>query len=209
MTARSNKNRTTKHKNVTRVDQPSKNTHGFNVRIQWKGELYTKFFSDNVCGDRLSALHDAIEWRDATEKSIGKPHTSRQVVGLSSRNKTGVIGVRRRKRGSTEVYEATWITDEGKVGRTTYSIARHGERKAFKLAVKARTEHEAKRQLTPIEEVHANRSTARPRKPKQGAEPLQDIPMPATPSPVLPPEWNEMPDWPELEQIRKRKSASA
>ncbi|MBC8164043.1 MAG: AP2 domain-containing protein [Roseiflexaceae bacterium] len=206
MTARSIKSRTTKHKNITRVDQPSKNTHGYNVRIQWKGQLYTKFFSDNVCGDRLSALHDAIEWRDSTEKVIGKPHTSRQVVGLSARNKTGVIGVRRRKRGSTEVYEATWITDEGKVGRTTYSIARHGERKAFKLAVKARTEHEAKRQLTPIEEVHANR-TMRPREVN-----LITAPQPVTLAPLTPalaPEWGDMPDWPELEQIRQRKSASA
>lgn len=204
MTVQNAKNRTTKHKNVTRVDQPSKNTHGFNVRIQWKGELHTKFFSDNVCGDRLSALHDAIEWRDATEKTIGKPHTTRQVVGLSSRNKTGVIGVRRRQRGNTEVYEATWITDEGKVGRTTYSITRHGERKAFKLAVKARMEHESKRQLTPIEEVRTNR-TSRPKRPVE-LKPQPEVIM-AEPIAPVQPEWNDLPDWPELTQMLKHKRA--
>ena len=206
MAIRSSKSRTTKHKNVTRVDQPSKNTHGFNVRIQWKGQLHTKFFSDNVCGDRLSALHDAIQWRDATEKSIGKPHTTRQVIGLSSRNKTGVIGVRRRKRGNTEVYEATWITDEGKVGRTTYSIARHGERKAFKLAVKARTEHESKRQMTSMEEVHTNRVTRTTRQPKPSADAPQDAPQPEQPQTPEASPWNDLPDWPELEKLFKHRS---
>ena len=204
MTAQSQKNRTTKHKNVTRVDQPSKNTHGYNVRIQWKGQLYTKFFSDNVCGDRLAALHDAIEWRDMTEKTIGKPHTTRQVVGLSARNKTGVIGVRRRKRGNTEVYEATWITDEGKVGRTTYSIARHGDRKAFKLAVKARMEHESKRQLTPIEEVHTNRTSRPKQQPAPAEAPEIVIVEPIVPAQT---EWNDLPDWPELTQMFKQKRA--
>lgn len=203
MTARPNKNRTTKHKNITRVDQPSKNTHGYNVRIQWKGQLHTKFFSDNVCGDRLAALHDAIQWRDTTEKQIGKPHTTRQVVGLSARNKTGVIGVRRRKRGNTEVYEATWITDEGKVGRTTYSIARHGERKAFKLAVKARMEHESRRQLTPIEEVRENRVQVDKRLPQP--ESLKEVTVPALPQESR---WDDMPDWPELDQLLKQKRPS-
>lgn len=206
MAIRSSKSRTTKHKNVTRVDQPSKNTHGFNVRIQWKGDLHTKFFSDNVCGDRLSALHDAIQWRDATEKSIGKPHTTRQVIGLSSRNKTGVIGVRRRKRGNTEVYEATWITDEGKVGRTTYSIARHGERKAFKMAVKARTEHESKRQMTSMEEVQTNRVTRTSRQPKPAADAPQDVPQPELPQAPEASPWNDLPDWPELEKLFKHRS---
>lgn len=207
MTARSNKNRTTKHKNITRVDQPSKNTHGYNVRIQWKGQLHTKFFSDNVCGDRLAALHDAIQWRDTTERAIGKPHTSRQVVGLSARNKTGVIGVRRRKRGNTEVYEATWITDEGKVGRTTYSIARHGERKAFRLAVKARTEHEAQRQHTTMEEVEANRMTRSKRQSTGAGESLKEIEVSGPPS--APAEnWDELPDWPELQQMMHQKRAS-
>lgn len=207
MTARSSKSRTTKHKNITRVDQPSKNTHGYNVRIQWKGQLHTKFFSDNVCGDRLSALHDAIEWRDATEKTIGKPHTTRQVVGLSARNKTGVIGVRRRKRGNSEVYEATWITDEGKVGRTTYSIARHGERKAFRLAVKARTEHEARRQHTTMEEVEANRTTRAKRQPAEASEPLKEIAVSGSPSAPAE-DWTDLPDWPEFQQLVQQRRTS-
>ncbi len=198
--------RTTRHKNITRVDQPSKNTHGYNVRIQWKGQLYCKFFSDNVCGDRLAALHDAISWRDATEKAIGKPHTSRQVVGLSSRNTTGVIGVRRRKRGNTEVYEATWVTEEGKVGRTTYSIARHGERRAFKLAVRARTKHEEQRQRTPI--VDENPKVARsPKKQKivaleQVVGQLEPVVQMETFSFTTAP--LELPDWPELADLLKK-----
>jgi hypothetical protein len=43
--------RTTKHKNITRIDHPAKRTHGYNVRVAWKGEKHGKFFSDRIYGD--------------------------------------------------------------------------------------------------------------------------------------------------------------
>lgn len=141
--------RTTRHKNITRIDHPAKHTHGYNVRITWKGEKYGKFFSDTVYGDRLGALSAAIDWRDATERMIGKPRTEHQVVGWHSHSTTGVVGVRRRKRGNIEIYEATWTIAPGKLGRTSYSIARHGEKKAFKLAKRARMLHEKLRWHSP------------------------------------------------------------
>jgi hypothetical protein len=143
--------RTTRHKNITRIDHPAKRTHGYNVRIAWKGEKYGKFFSDRVYGDRLGALSAAIDWRDKTERKIGKPRTEHQVVGWHSRNNTGVVGVRRRKRGNVEVFEATWIsrTDKRKRVTTCFSIARHGEKKAFKLALRARQNGERVRWSAP------------------------------------------------------------
>src|SRR5262245_52059340 len=74
------KARKLKHKNLTRIDHPAKRTHGYFVRIQWKGERRAKFFSDGVYGDRLAALDAALEWRNATEAELGKPRTDRQVV---------------------------------------------------------------------------------------------------------------------------------
>jgi hypothetical protein len=140
-----------RHKNITRVDHPKKGTHGYNVRIQWAGERRSRFFSDAVYGDRLGALDAAIEWRNTTEKELGKPRTDRFIVG-ASRTSTGVVGVRRRKRGSTEVFEATWVTPRGKIRRTSYSIARHGERRALQKAQKARMLHERERLLAPSDE---------------------------------------------------------
>lgn len=133
--------KTTKHKNITRIDHPAKRTHGYNVRVSWQGQKYGKFFSDRKHGDRLAALDTAIAWRDQTERQIGKPRTEHQVVGWHSRNNTGVVGVRRRMRGKVEVFEATWIArEDGKRFRRTtcFSIARHGEKRAYKLALRAR-----------------------------------------------------------------------
>jgi len=145
------KARKLKHKNLTRIDHPAKRTHGYFVRIQWKGERRAKFFSDGVYGDRLAALDAALEWRNTTEVELGKPRTDRQVVGLV-RSSTGIPGVRRRKEGHTEYYEATWVTTVGKQGRTRFSIARHGEKRALQQARKARQLHEKQRHHTPPRE---------------------------------------------------------
>ena len=151
--------RTTRHKNITRIDHPAKRTFGYNVRVAWKGQKYGKFFSDRVFGDRLAALAAAIEWRDEMERKIGKPRTEHQVVGWHSRNNTGTVGVRRRRRGNIEVFEATWISRvDGRRRRTTcYSIARHGEKKAFKLALRARLNGERMRWSTPRVRKDASR----------------------------------------------------
>ncbi len=83
------------------------------------------------------------------EKAICKPRSENQIVGFHSRNNTGTAGVRKRLRGNVEVYEATWIVrdEDGKRKRRTtcYSIARHGEKKAFRLALKARQQGERAR----------------------------------------------------------------
>jgi len=140
--------RSVKHKNITRVDHPASHTHGYIVRIQWRGERRSKFFSDGVYGDRLGALVEAIEWRNATEKELGKPRTERQVLGIVYTS-SGIPGVRKRREGHTEYYEATWATTAGKQRRTKYSIARHGEKRALQLAIKARREGERARLRMP------------------------------------------------------------
>ncbi len=145
------KKRTVKHKNITRIDHPAKRTYGYFVRIQWNGERRSKFFSDGVYGDRLAALAAALEWRDSTEAVMGKPRTERVVVG-KIRSATGVPGVRRRKEGNTEYYEATWVTTVGKQGRTRFSIARYGEKRALQKARKVRQQREKERHHTPAYE---------------------------------------------------------
>ncbi|MFN8477842.1 MAG: AP2/ERF family transcription factor [Kouleothrix sp.] len=48
----------------------------------------------------------------------------------------------RRRENHTEYYEATWLNPEGRVRRTRFSIAKHGERKALRLAMAARQRNE-------------------------------------------------------------------
>jgi hypothetical protein len=143
--------KTTRHKNITRIDHPAKRTYGYNVRVAWKGKKYGKFFSDGVYGDRLGALAAAIEWRDSTEKKIGKPRTEHQVIGFNSRNKTGYTGIRRMKRGDKDYLEVSWVVygDRPRKTATAYSITKHGEKKALKLAIRARKRGEQLRWHAP------------------------------------------------------------
>jgi photosystem II stability/assembly factor-like uncharacterized protein len=135
----------TRHKNISRLDYPPKRMRGYWVRIQWQGEKHAKFFSDHFYGDALAALDAAKEWRNATEKAIGKPRTERLVIGAARASNTGVLGVRRLKENHTEYFEATWVAESGKMGRTRFSIAKHGEKKALRYAIKARQLHERER----------------------------------------------------------------
>lgn len=140
--------RATRHKGITRVDYPPKKTYGYMVRVAWKGEIHQKFFSDKRCGDRLAALGAAIEWRNQKEIEIGKPRTERMVFGKPAGDNPAV-GVARRRENTTDYYEATWLSPEGRVQRTRFSIGKHGERKALRLAMAARQKHERIRHRTP------------------------------------------------------------
>lgn len=141
--------KTTRYKNITRIDHPPKRTHGFFVRVRWKGQNRSRFFSDKKHGDRLSALGAAIEWRDATEQELGKPRTERLVIGQPRSSNTGVVGVRRRTEGHTEYMEATWVNEQGTLSRTRFSVARYGVKGALRRAQKAREQNERARWKTP------------------------------------------------------------
>jgi hypothetical protein len=141
--------KTTKHKGITRIDHPAKRTFGYFVRVTWNKQRRSKFFSDSVYGDRLAALSVALEWRNEAERELGKPRTERQVIGVS-RTSTGIVGVRRTLKDGRDVYEATW-RDGNRIRRTSYSIAKHGERRALSLARRAREKYEKARHRRPVE----------------------------------------------------------
>ncbi len=130
----------TRHKGIMRFDHPTKRTFGFFVRVQWSGQRRSKFFSDGKHGDRLGALAAALAWRDEAERELGKPRTEEHIIGVL-RTTTGIVGVRRATRDDgADVYEATWRAD-GKTRRTSYSIRKHGPRRALTLARQARRKH--------------------------------------------------------------------
>lgn len=136
------KNQAEKHKDIARLDQSSKHTYGWYVRVRFNGKIHSKLFSDLKHGGRAASLLAAIAWRDSTEREIGKPRTDRNIVTRSNTN-AGVVGVRLNEKLNR--YEVSWVTPQGKHGKTTVSILKHGKEKAFKIACERRKTKEAER----------------------------------------------------------------
>ena len=82
-----------KHKDIARIDQDIKRTHGWYVRVRYLGKTYSKFFSDRKCGGRYSSLLAALAWRDKTESKLGKQRTDKHIVTISN-SKTGVVALK-------------------------------------------------------------------------------------------------------------------
>lgn len=140
------KNQAEKHKDIARIDQVSKKTYGWYVRVRFNGKIYSKLFSDLMHGGRDTSLLAAIAWRDSTEKAIGKPRTNRSIVTASTKN-AGVVGVRLNEK--LNKYEVSWVTLQGKHGKTSVSISKHGKEKAFQIACEKRKEKEMERLFRP------------------------------------------------------------
>ncbi|MBA3003664.1 MAG: AP2 domain-containing protein [Desulfurivibrio sp.] len=131
-----------KHKDVARIDQEDKRTHGWYVRVRFQGTTHSKFFSDGKCGGRYSSLLAALTWRDTTEKKIGKVRTDKHLVTVSNTT-TGVVGVRFNEKLNR--YEVSWVNRVGKQGKTSVSVNKNGKEKAFQIACEIRKTKEAER----------------------------------------------------------------
>lgn len=131
-----------KHKDVARIDQEDKRTHGWYVRVRFQGTTHSKFFSDGKCGGRYSSLLAALTWRDAMEKKIGKIRTDKHLVTVSNTT-TGVVGVRFNEKLNR--YEVSWVNRVGKQGKTSVSVNKNGKEKAFQIACEIRKAKEAER----------------------------------------------------------------
>ena len=131
-----------KQKDIARIDQETKRTHGWYVRVRFLGTTHSKFFADKKCGGRYSSLLSAISWRDTLEKKLGKTRTNKHMVTVSNTG-TGVVGVRLNEQ--LERYEVSWVTQQGKQGKTSVSIKKHGRKSAFAKACAIRQEKERSR----------------------------------------------------------------
>lgn len=139
------------HKGVSRIDQASRNTHGWYVRVSFDGKKRSKFFSDAAHGGKEEALGRAVGWRDEVERELGKPRTNRLVISRNPRNRSGITGVQRKtrivktengERVSRNVYEVTWNPEPGRMSRIWVSIDEYGEEAAFRKACAIRREKE-------------------------------------------------------------------
>ncbi|MCI0416354.1 AP2 domain-containing protein [bacterium] len=132
---------TSGYKSISRVDHEKKHAYGWFVRVAYRSKMYQKFFSDLAEGGKRKALKAAIKWRDKTERKLGKPRTERKVAMPSSRNTSGVVGIRETTKAMTRdgrkkgpVYEVWWFPKPGEIRKTSVSIYKYGQREAFRRA---------------------------------------------------------------------------
>ena len=148
------------HKGISRIDSPQKKMHGWYVRVRYNKETKSKFVTDRQHGGREAALKAAVECRDEMERELGKPRTDWVVVGRNPRNPLGVAGVRRAvkkykgkdgKIYENEVFEVSWNAGREKKGRTSVSIRKYGELRAFRMACAIRREKERQMYGEPVQ----------------------------------------------------------
>lgn len=135
---------------ISRLDQASSGTHGWQVRIQRKGVRYGRFFSDREWGGADEALKVAIHYRDKIIAHSDRLGPSGEFSGRSHRfagrrNNSGVVGVSRISQTSAKgvtycFWQASWTDRDGARRTVRYSVLKLGEDEAFRLACIAREE---------------------------------------------------------------------
>ncbi len=130
-----------RNKGISRIDSGS--THGWFVRGYKNGKTHAKLFSDRKYGGKRKAQNLARQYRDELHERLAQIPTKprgRRIVYRDSRNTTGVLGVCRTAKRSTngkvnECYSVSWRPTEGVQKATSFSIRKYGEKRAFQLAV--------------------------------------------------------------------------
>jgi hypothetical protein len=137
---------------LSRVDIAKKGTggetHAWQFRLKRGDVNISRFFSDSKYGGKEEALKCAQQFRDEIEK-LYPPITDREkYLRRTKKNTSGVVGVHRIERDYTKLnrpskyhdsaWVASWIDDSGKKVFRRFSIPRHGEPEAFRLAITTR-----------------------------------------------------------------------
>lgn len=127
---------------ITRMERAESSTFGWQVRLQRRGTRYAKYFADRRHGGIEQSFHAAKLWRDTLLREFAEDDRAR-VCSKSARNSSGVVGVSKVTiAGSNGVtyffWQATWSPSPGQRRSVRFSVKKHGEDEAFRLAVEAR-----------------------------------------------------------------------
>ncbi len=128
---------------IARIDLPPSGTHGWHVRIQRRGVKYAKFFADRACGGAAESYAAARTWRDHLLARFAADDAAARVCRKSPRNSSGVVGVSKVAVSSASgtvyrFWQASWCPAPGERRCIKFSVLRHGDQAAFRLAVQAR-----------------------------------------------------------------------
>lgn len=132
-----------RHIGISRVDNDSSKTHAWVVRLQRDHRKITKTFSDGVwCGKR-KAYRAACEFHRQMADSVPALLFAEYCDRLKSSNRSGTPGVSRHlvKMPSGRripYWYARCPLGLHKTKLAKFSVRKHGEKKAFQFAVKAR-----------------------------------------------------------------------
>lgn len=136
--AKKKKQRTVRHKGLSRIDQPGGHGVGWYARVTHRGRTFSKYFADGAHGGKEVAMKKALKWRNSKEKEVGKPRTERVVANVSARSRTGISGVFRMR----NLYVVAWSPEPGRLEREFVSIRRYGKQEALKRAIALRKKRE-------------------------------------------------------------------
>ena len=132
---------------ICRLDLEASGTYGWQVRLQRNGVRFARFFADVSWGGRLSALTRAIQFRDRLLSRLERQDDgrARRHTLPAARNRSGVVGVARvvsigANGDRYEFWQASWSPEPGVRRRIRFSILRHGDQEAFRLACDARAQ---------------------------------------------------------------------
>jgi len=130
---------------ICRIDQPHKHNHGFFVRVSRKRKIHSAFFADKKHGGREQAFAAAQVHHKKLRAKLGLPRQiSRRLNAeiVRRRSRSGIHGVQRvinrRVKPWRKYWVATWSPEPYVVARMQFSIRKHGEAKAKRLALRAR-----------------------------------------------------------------------
>jgi hypothetical protein len=129
---------------ITRFEVEGSTVRGYLVRMRRNGSNVSEFYSDADYGGKRNALVVAKEAYQKLLKKMG-PIVSPTKNRLTNRNTSGQVGVHtaysvdnRYPNSQSWSYCASWISDDGKREKISFSFAKYGQEVAWELACLAR-----------------------------------------------------------------------
>ena len=149
---------------ITRFEIEERKTYGFMVRICRRGEKLNQFFSDTKYGGKRKALLAAQTQYAKWVEELPEPETTKNLKSI--RNTTGKVGVHvaQAEADGAEYFSycASWVSEDGKRKKISFSWAKYGKKNAWELACLARDKETTDRKR--IEQLFKTRSKIRKKK---------------------------------------------
>ena len=145
--------------NIRRIDDDTRRTYAWLVRVQRKNNIAFKMFSDSIFGGKDKALSAAIQYRNALIVAASPAaHNLWHRTIVRRNNTSGIPGVGLYKRANgSERWVAYWEDENGIRRSRSFSVNIHGKRKAKELAVTERQQ-----QLRRLFEIKSSSAHATP-----------------------------------------------
>lgn len=136
-------------KNISRIDQPSKNTYGWFVRIRRDGNRISRFFSDSKYGGRDQALESARSFRNTNLQEWSKfAKNHDRPMHLGKKSNIGYPGIsycikiknRNGDRYEEHVFQVSYSPEKGIHKNKSFYIPKARTKREFKKNYKERLE---------------------------------------------------------------------